>query len=298
MRNRLTMVLIASGALLRPLSAQQSIFNDALLSDVRAAARSIPGELPRSLHFLPVGELTAPLSVFLENSGSAPVRGIYTAFQVRYGNGWIMIDSGIGRATGPDTTASIWNERYDRVQQGLRGANLVVMTHEHYDHIAGAVRTRYPDIVHRKTLLTRAQAQTLQERADSPSIRLTALEATQYLVMDYERIYPLAPGVVLIKAPGHTPGSQIVYVRLSSGQEALFIGDVVWMMAGLERRLQKPAEVSKAMGENRDLLQQQIAWLSDIMRTDKMAIINSHDAAWLDGLVRRGVLRPDFDLRN
>jgi hypothetical protein len=67
-------------------------------------------------------------------------------------------------------------------------------------------------------------------------------------------------------------------------------------MAGLERRLQKPAEVSKAMGENRDLLQQQIAWLSNVMHTDKIAIINSHDAAWLDGLVRRGVLRPDFDL--
>jgi len=33
----------------------------------------------------------------------------------------------------------------------------------------------------------------------------------------------LAPGVVLQKAPGHSPGSQLVYVELASGQRFLFV---------------------------------------------------------------------------
>jgi glyoxylase-like metal-dependent hydrolase (beta-lactamase superfamily II) len=38
----------------------------------------------------------------------------------------------------------------------------------------------------------------------------------------------IAPGVVLKKAQGHTPGSQMVFVALASGSELLFVGDVVW----------------------------------------------------------------------
>jgi glyoxylase-like metal-dependent hydrolase (beta-lactamase superfamily II) len=138
-----------------------------------------------------------------------------------------MIDAGMNRDVDTAFYKTFWADRFARVQQALRDANLIVVTHEHHDHVAEVVRTATPDLIAPKTLLNRAQVQTLLDRPQTPLIRLTPARALQYLVVDYDLLYPVAPGFVLIKAPGHTPGSQMVYVRLASGREALFIGDIV-----------------------------------------------------------------------
>jgi len=39
----------------------------------------------------------------------------------------------------------------------------------------------------------------------------------RFIVVDYERALPIAPGVVLVRAPG-LRRSQIVYVKLASGR--------------------------------------------------------------------------------
>ena len=44
----------------------------------------------------------------------------------------------------------------------------------------------------------------------------------QYMVVDFESILPVAPGIVLIKAPGHTKGEIMVYARLQNGKGAQF----------------------------------------------------------------------------
>lgn len=273
---------------------QGSPYTDALLTKVRAAARSVPGDLPRELRYLKFGEFRAPLGAFIENGGDSLVVVAVPVFQVRYPRGWIMIDAGMNRDV--DTSITFWPEQFARVQQALQYANLIVVTHEHHDHVAEVVRTATPDLIAPRTLLNRAQVQTLLDRPNSPLIRLTPARALQYLVLDYDPLYPVAPGLVLINAPGHTPGSQMVYVRLASGGEALFIGDIVWMMAGLERRLQKPKQASQELNEDRAALQQQIDWLSGLTARQAIILINCHNDSWLQSLVRRGELREDLDL--
>jgi glyoxylase-like metal-dependent hydrolase (beta-lactamase superfamily II) len=205
-----------------------------------------------------------------------------------------MIDAGMNRDV--DTSITFWPSQFARVQQALRGARLILVTHEHHDHVAEVVRTATPDLIAPKTLLNRAQVQTLLERPNTPLIRLTPARAAHYLVIDYDPLYPVAPGLVLIRAPGHTPGSQMVYVRLASGSEVLFIGDIVWMMAGLERRLQKPKKASEELNEDRVALQHQINWLSGLTARQGIFLINCHDDRWLQSLVHRGVLKEDLDL--
>ncbi len=275
-------------------SAQVSRFTDALLGRVRAAARYVPGGLPREVRYLKFGELRAPLGEWLENGGDTPTVAALPVFQVRYRRGWIMIDAGMNRDV--DTSMTFWPSKFARVQQGLREANLIVVTHEHHDHVAEVVRTATPDLIAPKTLLSRAQVQTLIERPITPLIQLTPARALQYLVIDYDSVYPVAPGLVLIRAPGHTPGSQMVYVRLESGPEVLFIGDVVWMMAGVERRLQKPKQTSQEIHEDREAVQQQIDWLSGLTARQDIVLINCHDDSWLQSLSRRGLLKEDLDL--
>ena len=68
-----------------------------------------------------------------------------------------------------------------------------------------------------------------------PEIRLTPDQAARFIVVDYEKYLPVAPGIVLIKAAGHTPGSQMVYIALESGRELLLIGDTTWHMDGVRQ---------------------------------------------------------------
>ena len=121
--------------------------------------------------------------------------------------------------------------------------------------------------------------------------------ASRYCVIDYDLLYPLAAGVVLIKAPGHTPGSQMVYVRLASGKEVLLIGDIAWVLAGVEQRRQKPEAQSARLGEDRAAIQQELEWLHNVMARTSIAVVNSHDDAWIAMRVREGVLEDGLDLR-
>jgi glyoxylase-like metal-dependent hydrolase (beta-lactamase superfamily II) len=278
--------------------AQKPAYTDALLDKVRAAARAVPGELPRSLRFLKFAEFKTPLSGAVGGAGDEIVEGAYAVFQVRYPQGWVMVDAGVDRQVETDTTVTIHQDRYQRVQEALRGANLIVVTHEHHDHVAGVIHTPERDLIAPKTILTRAQVQTLLAGLppNSPLIRLTPTDAARYLVIDYEQLYPVAPGMVLIRAPGHTPGSQMVYVRLGSGQELLLVGDIAWFMAGIERRLQKPIAISREMGEDRLALQQQLEWLSGLTKRQHIVLVNCHDDDWLQSLVSQGILQNDLDV--
>src|SRR5262249_8850108 len=152
-----------------------------------------------------------------------------TAFQVVFADGTIMVDSGMDEQVHRFFGRGV-EEPYDRaaaaeVERALGAARLIVLTHEHGDHIGGVIRSPRGREVMPKTLLSKSQAHTLMTMPQMPEIRLTAEQAAQFVVMDYDRYLPLAPGMALIKSPGHTPGSQMVFITLDSRQELLLIGD-------------------------------------------------------------------------
>jgi glyoxylase-like metal-dependent hydrolase (beta-lactamase superfamily II) len=288
-------LLITAGGLTIPTAVpgQANPFNDALLTKARAAASMVPGDLPLELRYLKFAGASAQMGQLVEATQDSTVAGALTVFQIRYPRGWIMVDAGMAKDLGPKY--SYVPGGLDRVREALRGARLILVTHEHDDHVAEVVRAPMADAVAGKTVLTRAQVQTLIDRPITPLIQLTPSRARNYIVVDYDVLYPVAPGVVLLKAAGHTPGSQIVYVRVASGREFLLIGDVTWAMAGIERRLQKPQETSRALGEDRHALQQQIDWLSGLTQRQNIVLVNCHDEAWLRRLVARGLLKDDLD---
>jgi len=130
-----------------------------------------------------------------------------------------------------------------------------------------------------------------------PSATLDAARARRFLVVDYQRALPIAPGVVLIRAPGHTPGSQMVYVKLASGREVVLVGDVVWHTAGIETGQQKPDSTSKQMREDRVAIGQEIAWLKQDVVPAGIVVAVSHDGTALQHLVQQGVLTTGLDLK-
>ena len=270
-------------------------YADDLIDSSRVAAQSVQGPLPREVRYNPFAEFSTPLGEVMDDAGDAKAQGVYAVFQVRYPNGWLMIDAGIDREAEPSTDVKFLPGGHEKVQEALEGADQIILTHEHHDHAGGLIRARRKEAVAAKAVLTADQVQGLLKRPSAPLVRLTPETASSYRTIDYERIQAIAPGVVLIKAPGHTPGSQLIYVRLASSEELLFIGDIVWSMAGLRMRRQKPIDVSEYLGEDRVALQQQIDWLSGLAARTGVIPVCAHDKLEIEALVGRGLLQAGLD---
>ena len=292
--------LAAVAALVRPapLAAQASPFDDFLLDRVRALARATTGERPRSLHVLKIVESSGPLSNYVAVPDSQRVPSCYPVFQIRWRDRWIVVDAAVQPpAPAQSSRAQFFQDRYERLQAALQGAERVVLTHEHSDHSGGVLRGPHFQEVAAKTLLTEEQLRTFLEPPAGGVPRLSRDSAAAFPVLRYDLVFPLAPGVVLIKAPGHTPGSQYVYVQLESGREILILADLVWQSEGLEGGVQKPDAASQRLGEDRPAVQVQMDWALRVTGRGNIAVVLSHDSRSLDALVARGVLRNDFDLR-
>ncbi len=269
-------------------------YGDGLLRLLRNATTSVPGALPLELRYITVAESHRPRRVVLDGGSDEPYVQARTAFQLVYEDGTLMIDAGMDEAVhrtfGMGSVEPYWPERNAAVQEALMAASLVVITHEHGDHVAGVVRSPNRRAIAAHTMLTKAQVETLVLAPQSPLIRLTPAQAADYLVVDYARFFPVAPGVVLVKAPGHTPGHQMVFVRLASGTEFLLSADVTWALDGIDGITQRPQTTSDRIREDRDALQHQIRWLKAVLTVSNVVIVPSHDAAHLADLEQRELI--------
>ena len=267
--------------------AQENPFDDELLSEVRRSADMIPGTPPTSVNVLKVGYFPPPPAFVIEGYQDTFVEAVHTMFQIRYPDGWIMVDVSGDKELLGDSGFS--EEAFQQSVDALLGAQLIIATHEHHDHIWRLIHSPHAERFSERTILTKAQLHTLMTAPSHPEVRLTEEQAERYLTVGYDRIFPLAHGVVLIKAPGHTPGGQMVYVRLESGQELILTGDVAWQKLGIDRGLQKPEGISAQLNENREAIALQLEWLR-MVENMAVAIVVFHDLALIEEQIEQGIL--------
>ena len=272
-----------------------------LLAQVRQAAATIPGAQPSRINYVKFAESHRPMADIIDGGSKENFVSARTAFQVVYPSGWVMIDSGMDQAVhkffGFGREEPYWPERNAAVQEALKKATLVVITHEHGDHVAGVIRSDSRKEIAGKTLLTREQVRTLTQYPQLPDIRLTPETARDYIIIDYEILLPVAPGMVLIKAPGHTPGHQMVYVRLDSGRELLFIGDVGWTLDNVTQSKLRPAITMRRINEYAPALMHQLRWIKDVMDREKILVIPSHDDKLLQELAAKQIVGDQLTAR-
>jgi glyoxylase-like metal-dependent hydrolase (beta-lactamase superfamily II) len=272
-----------------------------LLMHVRAAAKAIPGPLPVRINFVKIAESHRPLSDIIVGGTQQDYVSARTAFQVVFPEGWVMIDSGMDETVhkffGFGRAEPYWADRNAILQQALAAAKLIVVTHEHGDHVAGVIRTGAREEIAAKTLLTRAQVQTLTTYPQMPEIRLTPETARSYIVIDYESYLPVAPGMVLIKAPGHTPGHQMIYVRLTSEREYLFIGDVGWTLDNVKQLKSRPEATMRRVSESAPALMLELTWIKEVMDHEGLIVIPSHDDILLKDLAARQLIGGELALQ-
>src|SRR5579862_3775456 len=268
---------------------------DSLLATVRALSGAIPGELPTAVSYLNAYEDSGVVGNAVDGAGSGKVWGVTGVFQVRFKHGFVMIDAAMD-SSAMHRSKGFKAENFEKIESALEKANLIVITHEHVDHVQTVVKSSIATQVAPHTLLTREQIETLLTK---PKVAFTSMDSSQvnrYLVVEYERALPIAPGVVLIKAPGHTPGSQMVYAKLASGKEMIFVGDIAWRLLGIDTQKQKPDSTSRFMSEDRTAIGKQLAWLKDV-QSQGITVVVSHDGGEIQTLAKKGLITEGLVLQ-
>jgi glyoxylase-like metal-dependent hydrolase (beta-lactamase superfamily II) len=163
---------------------------------------------------------------------------------VRSGDQTILVDAGLGGQFPGFPRAGQFPRRLEAAGIDLASITDVIVTHMHMDHVGGLlveeVKSRLrPDL---RIHVAAAEVEfwknpdfsrTSMPAEVPPVLRSTAQQfAAEYAdrLMLFDEVHEVAPGVVVRRTGGHTPGHSIV--QISSGDDRLtFAGDALFAVA-------------------------------------------------------------------
>ncbi len=160
---------------------------------------------------------------------------------VRSGDQTILIDSGLGMEYPDFPRAGQLGLRLKNAGIDLGAVTDIVLTHMHFDHVGGllvdGVKTQLrPDLrIHVAAAEVKFWASPDFSRTGMPPVLadLARSAAKRFLGEYRDRLQPfedsgeVAPGVVVTRTGGHTPGHSVVRVE-SNGDRLMFAGDAIF----------------------------------------------------------------------
>lgn len=260
------------------------------LARIRALAEETPGPRPTELRSLLLAEAELPRAAVFAGESFEPHTMVHQVFQIVWPERFLLVDVGFSqRFHAEEMEGTYYAAAWRELQVALAGAENIVITHEHADHLEGIARYAKPDTLVGRLWLTSEQRanQSRLDAVDFPAGLLEQLEA-----VEYDDAIPAGRGVVLIKAAGHTPGSQMVYVHLAGGSELLLLGDVAWHLDQIRDLHYRPRLVTDwFLNEDREAVLHQFRALHDLMATEPaLELVPSHDPDVRARLLAAGLL--------
>jgi glyoxylase-like metal-dependent hydrolase (beta-lactamase superfamily II) len=181
-----------------------------------------------------------------------------TATLVKHPRGDLLIDTGFGRdidahlgempflfRAGTSYTRfqpaadALAAAGYDRTQ--LHG---IILTHAHWDHVSGVA-----DFGDTPVWVTYEERRYIRDAGvltvvirNFPGVRYEeyGFGDGPYLGFPRSRDVYGDGSIVIVPAPGHTPGSVIVFLTLPSMKRYALVGDLVWQREGISEREERP----------------------------------------------------------
>lgn len=264
------------------------------IGEIRRLANSIEGEKPIDIQVQEVASFSFPATALVAGDGwSTKLLPVYV-YKIVYADRFGLIDTALTEEQGGGNTVAYDEDAFARVDAAIDAADFILITHEHMDHIGGLAAHGDLAGALAKTRLTDIQIAN-PDRMVPVTFPAGVLEGLTPFT--YEGAAAVAPGVVVIAAPGHTPGSQMVFVQLADGRELLFLGDVAWHFRNIELVRERARLVTDYfLNENRQQVLDQFFALKALHEAEPaIGIVPGHDGKTISDLVAREMLTPGFE---
>lgn len=247
------------------------------IAAIRRAADAIPGNKPTGITFAPLAARTIPGAALAAGTGLRQVTSGVISWRLETADGGIVIDPGLSEADARSMGFVKYDQRARGLIQGwMDRASTILFTHAHIDHIGS-----FLDHPRFESLISKAIV------SEGMIGNINSLWRENARLLGEPRklgpIEPVAPGVVLIQTPGHTPASEMIYVRLASGREFLFAGDTASLWVNAEIPTPRSRLVADWLApEDRPAV---IGWLKGLKalkeKNKDLVIVPSHDSDWV-----------------
>jgi glyoxylase-like metal-dependent hydrolase (beta-lactamase superfamily II) len=183
---------------------------------------------------------------------------VMTAVLVRHPRGDLLIDTGLGRQidrqfqlmpapfraiTEYDRTSAAV-DLLDAAGYDLRSLSGILLTHAHWDHVSGV--EDFPGVqvllspTEREFIDTGGPATVIARNISGVNYEPYDFEGGPYLGFPRSHDVYGDGSLVSVPAPGHTPGSVIVFMTLPDSRRFAFVGDLVWQREGITEREERP----------------------------------------------------------
>jgi len=244
---------------------------------LRAAANAERGAKPSGISFVTLATRRIPSASLAAGTGLRQVTSGVIAWRIDTPRGGIVLDPGLSPADADAMGFTAYNKAgMALVDDWMGRAELILFSHAHVDHVGRFLDHPQFDDIAEKALITPGMLGGINAlwRENGSHIAKTRKLGP---------IEAVAPGVVVIQTPGHTPASQMVYVQLASGREYLFTGDTASLAPNFERATPRSRLLSDILvPEDRPAV---IGWLKGLKalkeRNKALVLLPSHDADWV-----------------
>lgn len=224
---------------------------------------------------------------------------------VRHPQGALLLDAGFGKNVDAHfrTTPFLMQamSKYEKeppVADQLKAAGFdlaqikgVVITHAHWDHVSGIEDLRGVPVWVPQAELDFIRDCNLQSAlicgfGDLP-YQVYAFPDGPYLGFESSFDVFKDGSVVIVPAPGHTPGSVITFVALADGNRYAFIGDLAWQKEGIAIPAERPWLPRQLLREDAANVRRWLVLMHQLQAlVPKLTIVPAHDRRVLETLPR------------